>query len=348
MVTLIFDNQKFTLVLCLSFDAVFERLFLRPVKFLLIIVFLVLTAAATAQVPVDSAVKRDSLQVNVPLQLSDSLLRLDSLQADSLSRIVPPVRDTLRPALQYGFGSDSFLLRSRLFFNFTNPVRYTISEKQWQGKDPVFYAVVALVLIFALIKNSFSRYLSDLYSAYFRTTVRQRQIKEQLLQNPLPSLFLNVFFILSAGVFASLLVMQFGYGRLPFALLVLYSMAGVAIVYGIKFLLLKFFGWVLQLSEATDAYLFVVFSTNKILGIFLLPFIILLAFSSGTTNTVALTLSVVGILALYAYRYFLAFISVNHFLRLNFFHFLLYLAAFEVLPLLLINKALFTILREIT
>lgn len=334
--------------MCLSFDAVCLRLFLRPVRFFLLILFGFFAAFVNAQPVADSLAAKDSLLRNDSLQITDSLKRLDSLRADSLFQVPPPVRDTIKPALQYPFGLDSFLLRKRFFFNFTDPVRYTVSEKRWEGKDPVFYVVLALLLFFAVIKNSFSRYLSDLYSAYFRTTVRQKQIKEQLLQSPLPSLAFNLFFVISAGIFVSLLVQQFGYGgRLPFILLTAYSAAGIAAVYGLKFLLLKFFGWVFQLSEATDTYLFVVFSTNKVLGIFLLPFIVLLAFTYGTTSAAALTVSVVVVSALFLYRYFLAFISVSHLMRLNFFHFLLYLAAFEILPLLLINKLLLTILREI-
>lgn len=338
--------------MCLSFDAVFERLFLRPVRIFLLIIFFLLAAVANSQPPNDSLAVKDSLLHNNFLRTSDSLrldsVRLDSLQADSLSKVLPPVHDTIKPALQYALSSDSFLLRRRLFFTLTDPVRYTVSERKWEGKDTIFYAVVALMLLFALIKSAFPRYLPDLYSAYFRTTVRQKQIKEQLVQNPLPSLFFNLFFVLSAAVFVSLLIQQFGYnGRLPFFELVLYSAGGIAAVYATKFLLLKFFGWVFQLSEATDAYLFVVFSTNKILGIFLLPFTVLLAFTYGGANASVVTLSVVLVSALFIYRYFLAFISVNHLVRINLFHFLLYLAAFEVLPLLLINKLLFTILREI-
>ncbi len=338
----------------LSFDAVSLRLFLRPVKSFLAIVFFFFAIAATAQAPADSLTAKDSLRmadllrhVNDSLRIVDSLVRLDSLQADSLFRVPPPIRDTLRPALQNDFTSDSFLLRKRLFFTFTNPVRYTVSEKKWEGKDVVFYTVLILIFLFALLKNAFSRYLRDLYSAYFRTTVRQKQIKEQLQQSPLPSLFFNAFFVVSGAVFVALLVQHLGYaGNLPFALLALYAAASVAFVYGGKFLLLKFFGWVFQLSEAANAYLFVVFSTNKILGIFLLPLIVLLAFAYGSLNAAALTLSVIVVLTLFAYRYFLAFISINHLMRLNFFHFVLYFTTFEVLPVLLINKVLFTFLRE--
>src|SRR4030095_9578647 len=113
-----------------------------------------------------------------------------------------------------------------------------------------------------------------------------------LLQSPLPSLMFNVFFVVSTAVFLSLL---FGYfelaPQLPFWLLVLYSALGVVVIYGGKFLLLKFFGWVFQQRDATDTYIFVVFSTNKILGICLLPFIILLGFTYGSVNVAAVTLS---------------------------------------------------------
>jgi len=135
---------------------------------------------------------------------------------------------------------------------------------------------------------------------------------------------------------------------LPFWLVFAYCAGGVAIIYAGKFLLLKFFGWVFQQPTVTDTYIFVVFSNNKILGISLLPFTILIAFTYGGINAAAVTLSIILIVFLFLYRYFLSYISINQGIRINFFHFLLYLAAFEILPLLLINKLLFLFLREIS
>lgn len=296
---------------------------------------------ANAQTAVDSLGQTDSLRN------ADSLQRIEVLQAYSLSTVPPPVRDTLRPRLQFSFASDSFRFRKRLFFNFTNPVRYTVSEREWQGKEVVFYTVVALLVLFAAIKNSFRRYLSDLFSAYFRTTVRQRQVKEQLLQNPLPSLLFNVFFVLSAALFFSLLMVHFGFAAgLPFWMLAVYSALALAVIYVGKWVVLKFFGWVFQLSEATEAYIFVVFTTNKILGIVLLPFVVLLGFATGTLSAATATLGLVVVACLFAYRYFLSYISIGRTVNVQAFHFLLYLAAFEVLPLLLINKLLFVFLEK--
>jgi hypothetical protein len=291
-------------------------------------------------------VRRDSLQA---ARLTDSLRQQEQL-ADSLSRVPPPIRDSIRPRLQFPFASDSFRYRNRLFFTFTDPVRYSISEREWEGKEVLFYTVVGLLLVFAIIKNSFRRYLSDLFGSYFRTTMRQRQVKEQLQQNPLPSLFYNIFFVLSGAVFASLLFYHFDIGaeQMPYWMLVLYCALGLGIIYGGKFTLLKFFGWAFRMREATDTYIFIVFSTNKVLGILLLPFIILLAFTAGGVNSASVTLSLVMVACLVAYRFFLAYIAINHTVRINFFHFLVYLAAFEIVPVLLINKLLFLFLREIS
>ena len=329
--------------MCLFSEATMERLFLRPVKYFLVIAVLFIGLKGIAQQP-------GSLQRPDSLNRTDSVQRNDSVLIDTTQLIkLPIVKDTIRPVLQHAFTSDSFLYRNRLFFTFTNPVRYTISEKTWTGKEGIFYSIVGLLLFFAFIRNSFSRYLSDLYSSYFRTTMRQKQIKEQLQQSPLPSLFLNIFFIISTAIFLSLILQYYGLAtQQPFWLLTAYSAAGLAVIYGGKFLLLKFFGWVFQMSEATNTYIFVVFSTNKILGVSLLPFTILLAFTYGDVNAASVTLSLFAVGLLFFYRYFLAFVSINHTIRIDFFHFLIYLAAFEVLPLLLINKVLFAFLRELS
>ena len=332
---LISVNLKFTSALFPFFDAVFQRLFLRPVKYFLFITLLVIGWKVSAQ--------------NDSLPKRDSLLARDSILTDSIVVVAPVKQDTVRPVLQYAFGSDSFLYRKRLFFRFTHPVRYTVTEKVWVGKDAIFYAVIALLLFFALIRNSFSRYLADLYSSYFRTSIRQKQIKEQLLQSPLPSLAFNIFFVVSTSFFLSLIFKEFGFApNYAFWLLAVYCALGLTVIYVGKFLILKFFGWVFQLSEAADTYIFVVFSTNKIIGISLLPFTIILAFTQGALSSAAVTLSFIVLGGLFVYRYFLAFISINQLLRINFLHFLIYLAALEVMPLLLINKLLFSFLSEIS
>ena len=257
------------------------------------------------------------------------------------------LKDSIGFSFSYPFAKDSMYYGQHPFFRFTNPVRYGVSIKQWQGKEAVFYTMIALLLLFALIRNGFYRYLQDLFRTYFQTTVKQRQIKEQLLQSPLPSLLLNLFFLLSIGMFLALLLRYFGLATdFNFWILFLYCVLGLIAVYGVKFLSLKLLGWIFQVSNAIESYIFIVFTTNKIIGIMLLPFLVVLAFTYGAINQVTMTLSIVLVLALLVYRFFLSFTTIRQQVHISFFHFLLYLCAFEVAPVLLINKLLFRFLGE--
>ena len=125
-----------------------------------------------------------------------------------------------------------------------------------------------------------------------------------------------------------------------FWLLSLYCLVALAVIYVIKFLSLKFFGWLFNISSTTDGYIFIVFMINKIVGIYLLPFIVMLAFTEGDLYQVAFALSYTGIFALLAYRFILSYGLARSQIQVNLFHFFLYLCAFEIIPLLLIYEAL--------
>jgi len=232
------------------------------------------------------------------------------------------------------------------YIQFTHPVKRITSERKWKGKEGIFYCIIGLLLFFGLIRSGFGRYIKDVFGLFFRTSIRQRQIKEQLMQSPLPSLLLNILFVCSAGLFATLLLKYYRFGAtIGFWDLLLYSLAGVAVVYLVKFVTLKTLGWMFSFTGTTDAYLFVVFTANKIIGILLLPFLVLLSFSAGLLFQTALTLCLIVLGGIFLYRFFLSYITIRNQVKINFFHFILYLAAFELAPLLLINKALFIFLR---
>jgi hypothetical protein len=235
----------------------------------------------------------------------------------------------------------NYIYTKHPFYKFSNPVRLTVSKRSWQGKEGLFYTAVGLIIFFAFLKNSFSKYLQDLFRLFLRTTLKQRQIKEQLIEAPLPSLLFNILFMLSGALFLNLLFQHYSLGnQYNFWILLLYSVIGLTIVYLIKFISLKLCGWLFHLSEATDAYTFIVFTTNKILGIALLPFIVLLAFTAGVVYQTAFAFSILIVGIFFIYRFFLSYSSIHRQVKIDFFHFLLYLLAFEVAPLLLINKAL--------
>ena len=205
----------------------------------------------------------------------------------------------------------------------------------------MFYSLILLLLLFSFIRISFPKYLIDLFRVAFRTTMKQRQISEQLIQVPIPALLLNIFFLISASLYINFLLQHFYMSsNYNFWLLYFYCCIALAAIYIIKFLTLKFSGWLFNISTTTDNYIFIVFMINKIIGIYLLPFLVLLAFSDNDIYQVSLTLSYIGVFALVAYRFILSYSLVQDQIRVNPFHFFLYLCAFEIIPLLLIYKAM--------
>jgi len=289
-------------------------------------------------------------QDSIPVLQSDSV----PVAADS-QLLNKPVADTPRFTPRDRFAgfvnaappSPRFLERKHPLYRFTDPMRYTVTVHKWKGKEAIFYGLLGLLLLFAILRNSFHRYVQDLFKTYFRTTVKQRQNKDQLLQSPLPSLLFNLFFAISIGMFIALVLQYFGLGReLNFWMLYVYCIAGLAAVYGVKFITLKLLGWLFQIPEATDSYIFVVFTTNKIIGMMLIPFVVVLAFTIGPVQQVAISLSMVLIVGILVYRFFLSYTSIRGRVTISFFHFLLYLLAFEIAPLILINKLLLRFLGE--
>lgn len=277
--------------------------------------------------------------------VADSLALVDSLRKQDsiiiLTKIIHPGISLFRQQ------TDTTFLLLNPFFRFTDPMRYSITIKKWQGKEAIFYSMIALLIFFALIKNAFSRYMTDLFKTYFRTAVNQKQTKEQLLQSPLPSLLFNVYFVLSIGMFLALLLQYFKLGLdFNFWWLYFYCALGLVVIYLVKFISLKFFGWIFQVSDSTDSYIFVVFATNKVIGMALLPSLVLLVFTYGLIYQAAMSLSIMVVCALLIYRFFLSFISIRGRIHISFIHFFLYLLAFEIIPLLLINKLLFSFLGE--
>jgi hypothetical protein len=232
----------------------------------------------------------------------------------------------------YGFGS--------------KPVVVYTGIKKFEGKELIFYSLVALLLAFAFLRQAFPKYFNDLFRLLFRTTLKQKQVREQLMQTPLPSLLLNVFFVISAGLYIDILLHHFDLAPVDnFWLLFVYCVAGLSIMYATKFIGLKLSGWIFNMKEGADTYIFIVFIINKVIGVFLLPFLVLLSFMQGSAYSIALALSWCGIGILLISRFLLTYASVRNQVKFNPFHFFLYLVAFEVAPLLLIYKALLFFFR---
>ncbi|MEJ0083629.1 MAG: DUF4271 domain-containing protein [Puia sp.] len=222
------------------------------------------------------------------------------------------------------------------------------SEKfERESYDSMFYLLMLMLFYFAVVKLFFGKYLANVLTLFFRASMRQQQLREQVLQSPFPSLLLNNLFVISAGLYGAFLLRFYRFGNPDdFWIYFLYCVVLLAVLYLLKYLLIKTTGWIFNISRTAETYLFVVFMTNKIIGIFLLPFLVLISFSGHIISEIAITLSIIMIGVFYVYRFLGSYSILHKEIKISGLHFILYLCAFEIAPLLLIYKVLVTYLEK--
>jgi len=276
----------------------------------------------------------------VVVKKDSATLQQDSLQA---KQSIAPA-DT---AKQVGLKPATFTLKNKLLNMDAEPVSLAVQVKQGPTDDIIFYLVAAMLLLLAFLKYFYNRYFTNLFRVFFNTSLRQSQLTDQLLQAKLPSLFFNLFFGISGGIYVYLLLSHYQLVRTGNSLLLIFfSVAVMGLVYFLKFCTLKFTGWITGFEEVTNTYVFVIFLINKIIGIFLVPFIIIISFSDPGIVKIAVLVSLMSIGIFLLLRFFRSYGLIQNQLKINRFHFFLYIMGIEILPLLLIYKGLMVFLSK--
>lgn len=216
-----------------------------------------------------------------------------------------------------------------------NPLRPDLQQ------DWLVYLVGGVLLLLGIIRTAYLKYFSDLFKAFMNPTLSQRQLKDQLSQSPFPNFLLNTFFVISLGLYLYLMMYRLNYPTDAIAwMLIPGLMLLVGIIYIVKYIVLRFCGWLFGNEDLIDAYVFILYLINKILGVLLAPFLVILAFCKPEIATTSLYISVFFIVLLIVYRYVRSYSLVRQYLSFSKLHFFLYLCAFEVVPVLIITKVL--------
>ena len=206
------------------------------------------------------------------------------------------------------------------------------------NKDLLFYSILILVFLFGFVNNVFPQYFSKLFKQFSQSSLRMIQYREQLLQNSFGSLIINICFILSFSLMSTLLIFNRHLLALSFWEGFFYISLFFTFLYIGKFISLQIAGYVFNSKELVNTYIFVVFMINKVLGVLLVPFILILAFSKPMFHPYAIGGAALITVLLILYRYLFSLTSVRNKLHISSFHFFLYLCAFEILPLTILYK----------
>ncbi len=296
----------------------------------------------STSIKLDSLQKKDTLLIQYTQVLPSSFIKEDAWyfqrlhvkSGDSTFDILKGYRNYFADKKNgYSLYIKKNVLLKELPALFKIEQRFAVPEK-----DLLFYLIIGLLLLYGLINNIFPQYYIKLFSQFSKSSLREAQNREQLVQNSFASLISNIGFVLSFSLMSTLLIFNNHLLPISFWLAYFYVCTFFALLYLGKFIVLQLMGYIFNVRELVNTYIFVVFMINKVLGILLIPFVFILAFSKPVYYSIAIGAGAILTLLLFLYRYLFTLTSVRNKLHISSFHFFLYLCAFEILPLFILYK----------
>lgn len=218
-----------------------------------------------------------------------------------------------------------------------------IIPASFQKPNPDWFIVIVLILLaaFAVLKIFYSKIFRQLLAAFFNNSVTNQVVRDENILVQRASILLSVIFYFTASLFLFQVseffqwdnpLMAEGFSRyIIFALF-------LAMAYSVKMIFLKIFGGIFNADRQVAAYIFNIFLINNILGMFLLPVIIILAFVDFYAIQYVMYAALAAAAGCYAYRLARGVsigLSIPGF---SLFYLILYLCAFEFAPLGILYK----------
>lgn len=290
----------------------------------------------------DSTIKKDTLYIQYVPVIPKSFQIADANHFSFLhGSIIDSNYNPLKDYKQYfAQKKNAFKLYNQLVAKSNDSALIFRIEQRFSlpDKDFLFYSILGLLFLFAFVHNIYPQYFPKLFSQFNQSSLRMLQNREQLLQNSLASLLMNIGFILSFSLMATLLIFSRHLLPLSFWEGYLYIALFFTSLYLGKYLFLLLAGYTFNSMELIQTYVFVIFMINKVLGILLVPFILILAFAKPQFYPIAIVGGAVLSVLLILYRYLFSLTTVRNKLHISSFHFFLYLCAFEIVPILVLYK----------
>ncbi|WP_410222262.1 DUF4271 domain-containing protein [Pedobacter sp.] len=295
-----------------------------------------------------SPVKADSL--NIKPFLTDSLL-LDTISKSAIDTLTPHIlkkRDSSTYAhwidsLSKGYGFAVFDLSSVL--KKQNPVEkvtYQQGDLLPKGKVWILLVIGFLLVLFAILKNSFGKQLNMVVQSFYSNRVLANFSKEDNLVTSWSFLLLFVQFGFTIGMFFYLLA-QYNENeqaqRQGFEFFITLSM-GIIMLYLLKIVMLRLIGFFFEVQKPVKHYVTILYLSYFNASLLFIPLIIAFALAPVQYGNVFILTGLILLCAIFVFQFVRAAINILSTYRFPKLYLILYLCALEICPIMILIKAI--------
>ncbi len=218
-----------------------------------------------------------------------------------------------------------------------------ITSKKTANPNFLFVTISILLLFLTMLVVLNRSLLANIYRAILSDTFLKSVYRFQNNSQTLSYGLFYLFFILNAGLFLFLLLIQLKVDYFSSDPILFFVCVGIiASVYLVRHLVLKIIGVIFPVTKEVGYFNFTILAFNIFLGIALLPINGLISFSGDYIATLCLYIGVIIFVILYSIRQLRGMLLAANFLTYQKFHFIIYLCTVEIAPVIILAKLIFT------
>jgi hypothetical protein len=251
-------------------------------------------------------------------------------------------RDTLRAETKIDTTLASpivSLTEHPMLVDFKHKEELSIHVRKAENRTIEFFVSVALLFILGLLRQIFPQYLSNLLGSIPFLGDNKRSQGGLLANDGKASLgFYALYLVNLVYILYTAFKLFTPFAHKPTSHLVVLSILSVIVLVGIKTLLSSLISWVFKQEDFARLYRFNNAKVNEFTGMILFPLSLLVLLTHGQGQRVLASLALLILCISVLFKYLRNRGVMNSLLRIDFFHFLMYLCAFEIVPVLVLVK----------
>ena len=221
--------------------------------------------------------------------------------------------------------------------NFLEHLFSTSQESNSKVPSWLIFHLLLITCLFAILYTIYHKYILQLFRSFILFSAKSSGLRDARSVFRTESLLTYFFFTLSYGTFF-FVGLTYSRNITGSTILLTNCISTVALIYVIKHLVLFFLAWLLPFSHEFKHYELIISTTNKIIGIYVLPFLFVIGYTSGITQMIGLIICCTGLISIYLYRLFISLRLSLRFITFYKFHFFIYLCTIEIAPFAILLK----------
>lgn len=219
--------------------------------------------------------------------------------------------------------------------------KYKFGKLLPKGQIWVLGVVASLLLLFAILKVSFTKQLQTIIQSFFSNRVLNNLNKEDNLFTSWPFLLLFVQFGFTIGMFFYL-VSQFyrlAFSGSGFQFYLSISVL-IVIFYLLKILILRVLGHLFNIQKPVNEYVTILYLSYFNLSLLFIPLVIAFALSPLKYAPIFIAVSLILLGTIFAFQFIRAGVNILSHNRFSKVYLFLYFCALEICPILILIKAI--------